>query len=80
MLLPSDLRRTHHVPGIQRSRGGPAAETAAISDCLLLPARQVPDRGELGPVVRPLGRVQRKVSDFFRVLCYSVFATYHITT
>lgn len=69
------MRRTHHVPGVQRSCGGSAAQATAFSDGLLLPARQVPDRGELGPVVRPLGRVQRKVSDSFRVLCYSISPT-----
>lgn len=62
VLLPFKLRRPHHVPGKQRPRGGPPAETTAFGDRLLLPARQVPHRGELGAVVRPHGRVHRKVS------------------
>ena len=73
VLLPSDLCGTHHVPGIQRPCRGAAAETAAFGDSVLLPARQVPDRGELGAVVRPPGRVQRKVSVSFRVPWHSVY-------
>lgn len=70
VLFASNLRWAHYVPRLQRPGGSSAAETATLRDRLLLPARQVPDRGELGAVVRPLGRVQRKVSDSFRNLCY----------
>lgn len=63
MLLASHLCRAHHVPRVQRPGRGAAAQTTAIGDGVLLPARQVPHRRELGAVVRAHGRVQREVSD-----------------
>lgn len=50
--------------GVQRSGGGAVAQAAALGDRIVLSARQVPDRGELGAVVRAHGRVQREVSPF----------------
>jgi hypothetical protein len=62
VLLPLHLHRPHHVPVEQRSRRGAPAEAATVGDGVLLPARQVPDRGELGAVLLPHGRIHGEVS------------------
>lgn len=68
MLRPLDLCGAHHVPGVERSGRGAAAQAATLRDRLLLSARKVSDRGKLRSVVRTHGRVQREVSGIW--LCF----------
>lgn len=62
VLQPAGVRGAHHVPRLQRPGGGAAAQAAALRHRLLLPARQVPHRGELRAELRAHGRVLREVS------------------
>lgn len=50
------------MPLIERPCRGTAPQATPLGDGLLLSAREVPHRGELGAVVCPHGRVQREVS------------------
>lgn len=50
------------MPLVERPCRGAAAQATPLGDGLLLPACEVPHRGELSAVVCPHGRVQREVS------------------
>ena len=61
VLLGQQLSEQSDVPHLARAGGRPAAEAARQTDGLLLPARQVPHRGEVRAGLRREGRVQREV-------------------
>lgn len=61
MLPERGLRDPPHVPVLQEPRRGAAAQTASPGDGVLLPARQVPHRGELGAELCSHRQLHRKV-------------------